>query len=92
MTFDRLCQLSPELAELKRQAREAAQESLLDWYPDWVRHCRDVKDLARSLAAANSLDYWEVLRLLSDRLADVYQTARERHRRKAKAGAGRPGA
>ena len=86
MTFERLCELSEELAELKRQAREAAEESLLDWYPDWVRQGRGIRDLAERLAAVSSLDCQEVVKVVREGLTHTYQVARERQRHRPKAG------
>ncbi len=86
MDFDRLCQASPALAELKRQAREAAQESLLDWYPDRVRRARDIRDESGAVAMAVGLSFPEVYKIVCAGLIDVYEVARARHRRKAKAG------
>jgi hypothetical protein len=82
MHFDELCRRSPELAELKRQAREAARESRTNWYGDWCSRSRAVADVARAVAVANGLGIRETLATVRDGLVDAYAVERRRERRR----------
>ena len=82
MHFDELCRRSPELAELRRQAREAGQESKTNWYPDWCTRSRDVADVAEAVADANGLGSRQTIATVKDGLIDAYTVERQRERRR----------
>ena len=82
MHFDDLCRRSPELAELRRQAREAGRESRTNWYGDWCIRSRAVADVARAIAAANGMDAREVVDTVRDGLIDAYAVERQRERKR----------
>jgi hypothetical protein len=84
MHFDELCRRSPELAELKRQAREAARESRTNWYGEWCSRSRGVADVGEAVARANGLSIRETIGTARDGLIDAYAIERQRQRRRSK--------
>ena len=82
MHFDELCRRSPELAELRRQAREAGRESRTNWYPDWVARSRGVADVAEAVADANGLGSRQTIATVRDGMLDTYQCERRREQRR----------
>ena len=77
-----MCRRSPELAELRRQAREAARTSRTNWYADWCERSRDVADLAVRIADANRVGTRETICDIRGGLIDTYHDERHRQRRK----------
>ena len=82
MDFIELCGLSPELAELRRQAREAARESKTNWYADWCHRARAVADAARAVAEAAGLDTDRTITTVRCGLVDAYADERQRERKR----------
>ena len=82
MDFSDLCERSPELAELRRQAREAGRESKHNWYADWCSRSRAVADVARGIAEDNRLDTRQTISTVRAGLVDCYADERQRERKR----------
>ena len=83
-TWDDLLSVAPELLRFEQEAGEAAGNRFPDWLV-WVEHFGTFRAIVHQAAQATGSDFGSIMRVVTGRLTDSYDSAQRRLQRRRNA-------